>query len=319
LRIEALRHHQQFHTQEDTSMHGTLSRLCQILIFLQCLSGGWSFAQEVDCTVQVNYEAVGASNKEILRTFASDVKDYVNSYKWGGDNLNERIKCTLNIFIQSGSGDNYTAQVFVGSQRKIFGSDKSTAVTRFFDESWEFTYIQNRPISHNLYTFNDLASFLDFYIYIILGYDYDTYDKLSGTPLFQKAADVANLGRSSSQKGWQRTTGNYNRQQLIDEILNPKYEPMRVAQYTYHFAGLDSLSTSPERGFANILSALESVGKLKKEVDPRNVLIKSFFDTKYLEIADLFSNYPDRSIYAKFGVLDPSHQITYEEYRNKKK
>jgi hypothetical protein len=281
------------------------------------MSAGCIFAQEVDCSVQVNYEAVGASNKEILRTFASDVKDYVNNYKWGSDNLDEKIKCTLNIFIQSASGDNYTAQVFVGSSRRIYHSQKSTAVTRFFDESWEFTYVQNRPITHNIYSFNDLASFLDFYIYVVIGYDFDTYDKLSGTRFFQKAADIASLGRSSSQKGWQRTTANYSRQQLIDEILNPKFEPVRVAEWTYHFTGLDSLAISPDIAFNNILAALGSIGKTKKDVDPRNILIRSFFDTKYLEIADIFQGYPDRAVYATLEVLDPTHQITYEEYRKK--
>jgi len=296
------------------------SRDIQVFVTAILISSA-AYAQQVDCTVQVNYEAVATTHKELLQDFQSDVSNYINGYSWGTDNLDEKVKCTINIFISSVTGDNrYAAQVFIGSQRQIFGTAKSSAVVRLFDEAWEFTYVRNRPINHNLYSFNDLASFLDFYVYMILGYDYDTFDNLSGTPLFQKAADIANLGRSSGQRGWQQTSsGSYNRVQLIDEILNPKYAPVRSAMSTYHFAGLDSLSVGPGRAYKNILHALETIGKVTKQSDPRNQIIKVLFDTKYMEIADLFATYADQSVYLKLLSIDPAHQKTYEEYRTKKK
>ncbi len=52
-------------------------------------------AQEVNCAVRVNYESVPAGNKDLLATFESDVKDYVNNYKWGTEVLEEKIECTL--------------------------------------------------------------------------------------------------------------------------------------------------------------------------------------------------------------------------------
>jgi hypothetical protein len=275
-----------------------------------------TYAQEVDCTIRVNYEAVAATGKELLVDFGEDVRQYVNNYKWGPENLDQKIKCTMDIFIQSITGDDrYAAQVFIGSKRPIFGTEKSSAVVRLLDDNWEFTYIRGRSINHNPYTFNDLASFLDFYVYLVIGFDYDTYEILGGTPFFQKASEIASLGRSSGQKGWQLTAGSYSRLQLMDEILNPKFAAVRKASYTYHYAGLDSLAVDPQRGTANILAALEAIGKTRKEVDPRTILIKVFFEAKNLEIADVFAHYPDRSVYLKLGEIDPSHIQTYEEYR----
>ncbi len=274
--------------------------------------------QEVDCTIRVNYEGVAATGKELLVDFGGDVRQYVNNYRWGPENLDQKIKCTMDIFIQSISGDDrYTAQVFIGSKRPIYGTEKSSAVVRLLDDSWEFTYIRGRPINHNPYTFNDLASFLDFYVYLVLGFDYDTYESLGGTPFFQKASETASLGRSSGQKGWQLTGGSFSRMQLIDEILNPKFEAVRKASYTYHFAGLDSLAINPRRGPANVMDALEAIGRTRKQVDPRTILIKVFFEAKHLEIADIFSNYPDRSVYQKLALIDPAHIQTYEEYRTR--
>jgi hypothetical protein len=273
-------------------------------------------SQQVDCTVHVNYEAVASTYQDLLQNFRSDISTYINGNRWGDDQLDEKIQCTLDIFISSSTGENrYQAQAFVGSKRKILGSGQSSAVVRVFDEAWEFTYVQNRAIIHNLYGFNDLASFLDFYMLLVIGYDYDTYDNLLGTPFFQKAADVANLGRNSGKRGWQETSsGTYNRVRLIDEILNAKFAPVRTASYTYHFAGLDSLQIDPIRGYSNMLRAIESIGRVRRQADPRNQIIKLFFDTKYLEIAEQFLNYPDRAVYITFARIDPGHQTTYEEY-----
>jgi hypothetical protein len=291
-------------------------RLLLVLVFASTLI---AVAQEIECTVQVNYEGVSTTHKDLLQNFAADVSNYVNNYQWGPEKLEEKVKCTLNIFIQSATGENrYLAQVFVGSQRPIFGAKKNTAVLRLLDEAWEFTYLKDRPINHNLMSFNDLASFLDFYAYTILGCDYDTYENLSGTPWFQKATDVARLGQSAGQKGWQQVASGYSRTQFIKDLQNPTLEPIRRASYLYHFGGLDSLAIKPERAYANFLGALELIGVARKRTDPRNLVIKTFFDTKYLELADIFKEYPDRNIYLTLGKIDPFHQTTYEEYRQKK-
>ncbi len=208
-----------------------------------------SSGQQLDCTVQVNYESVGTSQKDYLRSFPDDIRTYMNNYQWGSEQIEDKIKCTLDIFIQGITGENrYIAQVFVGSQRPIYGTNKNTAVIRLFDEAWEFTYIKDRPINHTPYAFNDLTSFLDFYAYVVLGYDYDTYDRLSGTPWFQKASDVASMGRSGSSKGWQLVTSGYSRTQLVTDLLNPTLAPIRAASYRYHFAGLDSMAGNAQKG-----------------------------------------------------------------------
>ena len=284
-----------------------------------CFLPVFAVAQEVDCSIQVNYDPLPSTNKELMVNFASDLRDYLNNYRWGQDNLSEKVKCTFNVYVQAVVGeDRYSAQVFVGSQRKIFGTGNSTAVLRLFDDSWEFTYVKNRPLNHNSYGFNDLTSFLDFYIYLILGYDYDTYDVMSGAPFFQKAADIASLGSNSGTKGWTPSTNAYSRPQLISEILSPVFEPVRRASYIYHFKGLDSLSSDQDKGQHNPPPPPPPPPPVKKRADPRNIIIKTFFDTKYQEIAEKFLTYPDVNVYSELNAIDPSHIKTYSEYRAKR-
>ena len=302
-------------------MHNKTLLLLLAIISLTITFSTSVFTQEVNCTIKVNFESVPTTNKDLLVNFEADVRDYVNNYKWGPDVLDERINCTMDIFIKSVVGENrYSAQVFVGSQRPIFEGLKNSAVVRIFDEAWEFTYVQNRPIIHNNSFFNDLASFLDFYVFLVIGYDYDTYISLSGTPYFQKSADISNLARSTGGKGWQASTGSgYSRLLLIDEILNTKFAPVRAASFNYHFAGLDSMNISPSTAYKNIEYAIMMIGEVKKTADPRTQIIKTFFDTKYLELAELFIGYSDQKIFMDLSRIDPAHQTTYEEYRKKTK
>jgi hypothetical protein len=266
----------------------------------------------------VNYESVGTTQKDLLQDFESDVRNYINNYKWGSQDLDEKIRCTMNIFIKSATGENrYMAQIFIGSQRPVFGTNRSSAVVRLFDETWEFTYIKTRPLNHNQFQFDDLTSLLDFYVQLVIGEDFDTYEPSGGTAYLRTASDIANLGRSNGAKGWDVKAGSFSRLQLIDEILNPKYELARWASFAYHFTGLDSLEVTPSRAYANILFSLETIAKVRKQVDPRNLFLKSFFEAKYLEIAEIFQNYPDRSIYDRLSKIDPTHSTAYDEAKAK--
>jgi hypothetical protein len=64
-----------------------------------------------------------------------------------------------------------------------------------------------------------------------------------------------------------------------------------------------------------MLRALEAIGAVRQKVNPQNLTLRVFFETKYLEIASIFESYPDRSVYVKLSRIDPSHTGIYEERR----
>lgn len=299
-------------------MHRYFLSLLGVAMFGIALPVQSVHAQEIECVVKVNYESVPNTNKDLLVNFESDIRDYLDNYKWGPDNLDEPIRCTFDINIQSVVGqDRYSAQVFIGSSRPILNGTQNSIVLRLFDEAWEFTYVRGRALNHNLYTFNDLTSFLDYYVYLIIGYDYDTFDNLNGTPHFQKVADIASLARSSGGKGWQAAKSGFSRIQLIEEILNTKFAPVRTASFLYHFSGLDSMANDRVRAYKNIDDAIAMIGEVKRSADPRNQIIKVFFDTKFREISEILVDYGNQKIYFDLATMDPLHQTVYEEYRKR--
>ncbi len=60
------------------------------------------------------------------------------------------------------------------------------------------------------------------------------------------------------------------------------------------------------------------IGAARKTIDMRNLALKTFFDTKYMEIAELLLAYSDPSIYITLSRIDPAHQKTYDEYFQKR-
>ncbi|MBI5022287.1 MAG: DUF4835 family protein [Ignavibacteriales bacterium] len=282
-------------------------------------------AQEIDCDVTIDLEPLTTSEaKDNLNDFVQQLKNYINGHRWTQeDRGDQRIKCAINISFQGSEGEHgYKAQVFIGSQRPIYRADKSTAVVRIMDDKWNFEYIRNQTLTHMETRFDPLLSFIDFYIYLILGYDADTYQTGGGTPYFQKAYEISNIARGSASdaKGWESSTqGLYSRSQIIDELLNPKFQDFRKAVHIYHFRGLDSLYTEKKLPLRRIFLALDKIGKLREKINQPTIIIRTFFDTKYLEISETFQRSKEPSIYSRIAKIDPEHQKSYDEYDGKRR
>ncbi len=289
---------------------------------LLSLSVSQLFAQEFDCDVTIDAQQLSTGAREDLADFVPQLKQYINSYRWTKEwTGNDKIKCTINILFQGTTRQNhYVAQAFIGSLRPIYKTDRNTAVLRILDDSWEFDYLRYQPMTHNDYSFDPLLSFIDFYMYLILGYDYDSFGPLDGTPYFQKSMDIASKaqGAANAGKGWDVSgQSTYQRRVLIDELLNEKFRPFREAEYRYHYRGLDLIHKDPAKARQNMLGALEKIAKLIEKNNVRSEATRIFFDSKYMEIATTFLDDPDRAVYSKLARIDPAHQSTYDEYRAK--
>ncbi len=272
---------------------------------------------QIDCDVTVNFEQVSAA-KDRLQNFERDIENYINSQKWSTDDLGgEKIKCTMNIFFTAADGNSYKAQAFIGSSRPIFigknPSEKMTPMVRVFDDKWEFTYVEGQPLYRNETMYDPLTDFIDFYMFVVLGFDYDSYEKLSGTTYFRKAFTICTQAPSSAT-GWDRGSGStYSKYALLEDLLNPTNQPFREGWYTYHFRGLDLLATRPERGYENIMVLLNAIKTLKSTSNPRGILFKNFFDTKYSELAEVMRASNITGAMQLLIQIDQSHQSAYEE------
>lgn len=278
-------------------------------------------AQELRCDVTVNTEALPSSVGDLLRDFESDVERYLNGTRYTDeDMLGDRIVCTFDIFFRSSPSENrYIAQVFVGSQRTVYANNepttRTTSVLRVLDEKWEFMYAPGQRMRHDEFSADPLTDFLDFYAYLIIGMDLETYETGSGDPSFRKALNICN-GASALPIGageYQFVAGTYSRFGIAEELTNARYAPIREAMNIYHMDGLDELASNEFNALDAMLRAISTIDRVRQVQNPTSVLVKQFFNAKNREIADAFQRYPDPAVYDRLGEYDPEHLSVYRE------
>jgi len=275
-----------------------------------------SFSQELNCNVTVNFEGLSVENRELLVDFAGVIESYMNTTQFTGEAWDgQKIDCSLTIFFTAASNQtDYSAQVVVVSTRPVFKSTRQSSMLTISDPNWSFRYVPNQALYANQATFDPLTSFLDFYANIIIGFDWETWAELGGTPYFNKAFNLLNLSQGSSyNKGWEQSSASYSKWGLCNDLLNDKYRAFREAFYVYHY-GVDEYQVKKKDAQDKIVELISVLSDLQTKVGISNsVLIKLFFDTKSGEIIELLKDYPEFAIFQKLKKIDPSHAAKYDE------
>lgn len=293
----------------------TLRRLTLALALAAGLAAGAS-AQELNCRVSVNFSALAGNEFDFLRDLQRNVEEYLNGRSWTDDRFEpyERIDCNVGITFTSAQGlDRFVAQIAVGASRPIYGVLQRTTTFQVLDGEWEFQYNRGQPLIYDPNRFDPLTSVLDFYANLILGYDYDTFSELGGTPYFERARQIAERAQAQGTRGWVAIGDDNTRTSLVRQLLDPRYEPLRRAYFLYHFGGLDRFSRQPEQGWETAYSAIEAIYELFQETS-RKYAIDVFFMTKSAEIAQLFQEATDlrNPLYALLIEMDPARSSDYD-------
>jgi hypothetical protein len=307
-----------------------LKLLVVVLFWVALFCAGTALlkAQELDPLIDVDVSHLNVDVRDRLASFQQDISNYLSKTRFTDEaivndarNKPYKIKCNFSFFFNSSSGtDGYNAQVVVSVQRNVYRSPNFTSLFRIKDESWDFNYVRGQSFYHDNLKFNNLTSFLDYYAYLIIGLDDDSWELQLGTKRFQQAQDIVNLalGNSgNSGSGWTDNSSlKASRSSYPLELLNSKYDNYRKGVWMYHFAGMDSLQYNKRQALERMSSAIDLIAKTKK-TEVKSFSIKAFFDAKYLEIAQAMTDYYDKTIYRRLGDVDPDHLSTYEDYSKK--
>lgn len=270
--------------------------LLSLTLFI--LTGIPSFAQEILCNVKIIDNQIQLTDKRIFRTLEQAIAEFINNRQWTAEKVqpNERIECNLQIILSSYDvkTNHFIGTMQVISRRPVFGTSYNTTLLNILDENIEFDFAEFQPMNFNENSYSsNLTSLLGFYSYYIIGLDYDSFGLLGGTPYFNKALQIANNAQQGSGlAGWQPFERNLrSRYNLIDNILNERFRPIREAYYKYHREGMDQLSKNPEAARKQIMASLELVKKVFK-IAPNTVMLILFFEAKSDELVNIYKNAP---------------------------
>ncbi|MDZ7717108.1 MAG: DUF4835 family protein [Balneolaceae bacterium] len=274
-------------------------------------------AQEINATVQVDRSQINSASINYLDNLSTDIESYLNEHDWIGPNYmeHERINATIQITLMSVDNNfNFEANIVVRSQRPIYNTTQQTTVFLYNDENWTFNYTPNRGFVHDELQFDELTTLLDFYAYIIIGYDFDTFSELGGSPYFSEANNLVAIGQTTSSTGWSRTSSTRrNRAQLIADLLNPNFRLLRRASYIYHRLGVDQFLSNPVEARQEILRALEMIEEAKGNTI-NNLLFDTFFNAKYREFVSIFEDAKTEVRLEAYNLLTNIDQGHLTEY-----
>lgn len=283
---------------------------------------GWS--QEIICDVSVIAPTLksDAANTEIIKALESTVFEFVSQQKWTEDNFadNEKIDMSIMITINSKSGSNFTGSIQVSSSRPVYNNDYKTRLFNFNDEKLTFVYDRGQALNYTPDRHQDnLTDVLAFYIYMVLGYDYDSFSLKGGTPYFNKAQQIVGKCQNASEPGWKPTEGKKNRFSMVDNVQNNAFANLRKCYYDYHRKGFDQLYSNNKEAVQAVVDALKSLEMIHK-TQPNSLNVQIFFAAKSDEIVNMFKDMDEQTknqVYLTVSKLDPGNISKYNKMKNK--
>lgn len=190
----------------------------------------------------------------------------------------------------------YDAKLSIVSNRPIHNASYSSSVLNMQDANFTFKYQLSQPIEFNENRIqgadplmSNLTATIAYYIYIILGLDYDSFASKAGMPYFNKALNIVyNAPEGSGISGWKSYDGQRNRFILIDNLTKSGNDKVHDIIYSYYREGLDQLTEKPELAKSNILNSLINLQDMN-EGAVSGMLIPILMQAKFSEIVGIFS------------------------------
>ncbi|MBP6236553.1 MAG: DUF4835 family protein [Saprospiraceae bacterium] len=255
------------------------------------------FAQELN--IKVSVVTQGSINSltndaTLFKDLEKNISEFLNTTKWTDDEyqLHEKIRGSIQLTITEEVQANiFKAELVLQTERPVYNSIYSSPLINLIDKNVSFTFNGLQPLLKTTNTFYDnLSSILSFYVYYMMGIDYDSFSLNGGEPHFLKAQEIITSLPSNYVRddGWKNDGGSRrNRYWLIENILNPRMRQFRQAFYEYHRLSLDKMYDESDKSRAVMLSALTSIGQANLEY-PNTYLIQMFGDAKKDEVVEIF-------------------------------
>lgn len=266
-------------------------------------------AQELNCRVEINSDQVPGTNKQVFQSLQEAISDYINTQKWTDTqfSVNEKIECTMFFTIKEHdeAEGRMKGDLQIQSLRPVYNTSYTTTLINFKDSRIDIIYREGEPLVYSETTQeSNLTAILNFYAYLILAIDFDSFSPRGGDPYFSRLATIVQLAQSSGETGWKAFEDTKNRAALLSAFTDPATVSLRDLTYHYHYKGLDQMELSPDKGRSAITQSLNTLTDIAK-VAPMSVGLSMFKDAKLDELTGIYSKAPESERTRVFDILMP--------------
>lgn len=279
-------------------------------------------ATELLCEVEVNSDKITDGSREIFNELQEKVTDYMNTTKWTNAifGTNEKIHCKLMFTISSwdNSSGLMKGDLQIQSSRPVYNSSYTTAIINFKDAKVDFQFETGQQLVFSeMEMLDNLTAILNYWAYMIIALDFDTFELKGGDPYYEQAANIVRMAQSTGESGWKAFEDNTNRNAVLSAFTDTQTSPIRDILYEYHRLGLDQMVVTVDKGRATITHTLENLGKIY-QVAPLSVCLTMFKDSKLDELINIYSkaNMTEKeSVYEMLYQVYPSENTKLEEIK----
>lgn len=294
------------------------TRFLRLLIFTASLFAFQTIkAQEFKCDIRINSNQISGTDKTVFQNLQTALYDFINNTKWTGINFksSEKIECSLVINIKERTdSESYSGEINMVLRRPTYKATYNTPIFNYIDTHFLFSYIDGQSLDFNPNTFSsDLTSTIAYYLYMFLGFEFDTFSLYGGEGFYKIAESIVNSAQSTNEIGWQ-SNNRQNRYWLCENLTNSTYQPLRQFLYEYHRLGLDVMSERPDEGRAAVATAIEYLQPIYERY-PTCYFFQLLLETKRDEIVNIFSEGTQQEKVRVTNILkqiDPSQSTKYD-------
>jgi len=278
-----------------------------------------TYSQEILSKVSVNIEQIPQEYRYMISSLENDLSTYINTQRFTNiDWEGQKIPVDINIAVSGGTNNVFSAQLFIAAKRYLYKQDGGQSVTlKLIDKEWKFEYNQGAMLQYNPSRFNEFTSLIDYYMLLVIGFDADTYEELSGSAIYEKSKQIVTMAATYGAEGYETTTtpGKFTRYSLISELTDLRYETLRKLIFSYYVDGLDLIADNRTQAKDNLAFVIQEMADFKaNKLSGPSVLFTALFDAKSYELAELFKGYKKYpNVFKNLVYLDPSNTMLYQE------
>lgn len=278
-------------------------------------------AQELNCQVSVNSDQISGTNKQVFETLQQAVNDYMNTTVFTNAQfaVNEKIECRMFFTIKEYTDDVMSGDLQVQALRPVYNSSYTTTLINFKDTKIDFTYRENEPLVYSVNNMeSQLTAILNFYAFLILAVDFDSFSPKGGEPYFERLAMIVQMAQSAGESGWKAFEDTKNRSAVLSSFTDPQTSGIRDLMYKYHRQGLDNMAVSVDKGRAAVTESLDEIAKIYS-TSPMSVSLSMFKDAKLDELVNIYSKAPAEERNKVYKLLEPIYPTEQQRLEEIKK
>ncbi len=272
------------------------------LITILVVLAGSLYAQFTEVAVRTEVERLKDRERQDLQGLEEAIQQFYISSPWEQDIADLEMYLDVQLVFLStltiGNEVYYQAQVLFSNRQD----------QRYFIRDATFTYSPGRSVNLSS-AFDPLASLLEFFAYLLIAGELDTYEILAGSPYYTRAASLAVIGKNDRYAGRR-----WDDRLRLAERLAANQDLRRGKAYFYQASDIHA-GEKPDlaelrKALGQFYKSIQTV--IKREGQERQTSI--FLSGHAEEIAEMLAQAGMWDELADMRILNPDGERIYQNY-----